>query len=336
MAATKHSGFGTTFKDISGRTFGRFTVLPLPPELNKYGTYMWWCQCECGNKCLVRGTWLRNGHSKSCGCLRRDDLTGRKIGRLMVVGRDESRSDPKNSWWHCRCECGNTKVISGGHLMSRLRPTRSCGCLRAKLIRHEGQQFGKLTVVEFAGFRDGHCHGARWRCRCECGKTVVVIGSNLRRGNTTTCGCGKLLDLNGEGNRRDLLRNYKKAAQENHREWSITDAEATSMFQSDCHYCGCAPSTRWSTSGPVPFLYNGIDRIDNGLGYTPANTVTCCRRCNFAKGTSHYADFIRWARRLGRHQLRRGKTNGRPGTCVGRPELEVQRISEEGRLPIDQ
>jgi hypothetical protein len=50
-----------------------------------------------------------------------------------------------------------------------------------------GQRFGRLVGVAFAKI-NAH-HQACWLCRCDCGNEVVICGSNLRRGNTFSCGC---------------------------------------------------------------------------------------------------------------------------------------------------
>jgi hypothetical protein len=56
-----------------------------------------------------------------------------------------------------------------------------------------GQWFGRLEVLERAGsYRNTH---AMWRCRCRCGVEVVVVGKNIRSGNTQSCGCA-LVQLN--------------------------------------------------------------------------------------------------------------------------------------------
>lgn len=53
-------------KDISGQKFGRWTV-------NKYvGNGHWECKCECGKIVIVIGMNLKNGSSRSCGCLHRE------------------------------------------------------------------------------------------------------------------------------------------------------------------------------------------------------------------------------------------------------------------------
>ena len=50
--------------------------------------------------------------------------------------------------------------------------------------------------------------------------------------------------------------------------------------------------------GRPSFIYTGIDRMDNDLGYTTENTVPCCTTCNMLKGTMPYDDFMAWIARL--------------------------------------
>ena len=50
-----------------------------------------------------------------------------------------------------------------------------------------GLPIGRLLVIEECG--RGSNGEALWRCRCECGKEIVVLGSSLRNEHTTSCGC---------------------------------------------------------------------------------------------------------------------------------------------------
>ena len=59
-----------------------------------------------------------------------------------------------------------------------------------------GQRFGSLTVLT-QGESDGHGK-SRWLCRCDCGSEKVILGSNLRRGTTVSCGCKGRRDLTGQ------------------------------------------------------------------------------------------------------------------------------------------
>ncbi len=54
-----------------------------------------------------------------------------------------------------------------------------------------GQRFGRLRVIERApaGLKRASPCRAAWICECDCGKTKVVLGANLRAGATRSCGC---------------------------------------------------------------------------------------------------------------------------------------------------
>ena len=50
-----------------------------------------------------------------------------------------------------------------------------------------GNKYGLLTVLRYTG---NDKHGKRrWLCKCDCGKECVVLGSDIKRGHTTSCGC---------------------------------------------------------------------------------------------------------------------------------------------------
>lgn len=56
----------TKYYDLIGQKFGRWTVL-------KYnGKSRWLCKCDCGTLSVVRASELKNGNSKSCGCLHKE------------------------------------------------------------------------------------------------------------------------------------------------------------------------------------------------------------------------------------------------------------------------
>lgn len=57
----------------------------------------------------------------------------------------------------------------------------------SSLIDITGDRFGRLTVIR----REANSKGgqARWLCKCDCGKDTIVLGTELRRGHTTSCGC---------------------------------------------------------------------------------------------------------------------------------------------------
>lgn len=62
------------------------------------------------------------------------DLTGKRFGRLTVIGR--ATRTGKNTYWLCRCDCGGQKNVSRSNLING--QVQSCGCLRVEktVARH--------------------------------------------------------------------------------------------------------------------------------------------------------------------------------------------------------
>lgn len=57
------------FIDLTGQKFGRLTVIEQTDKRDSCGSVYWMCKCECGNTTKVITKYLKNGHTKSCGCL---------------------------------------------------------------------------------------------------------------------------------------------------------------------------------------------------------------------------------------------------------------------------
>ena len=62
----------------------------------------------------------------------------------------------------------------------------------SKRIDLTGQRFGKLTVLQREGSKNGH---VTWKCQCDCGNIIVVRSCHLASGKQSTCGCKKKIGL---------------------------------------------------------------------------------------------------------------------------------------------
>lgn len=114
--------------DLTGRKYGKLTVLHKTPERDSAGGVMWECRCECGTIKLFSSNVLNSGKVKTCGCGQNklEDLTGKKFGRLTVIEADKYEPSSHSTRWRCRCDCGKEKHILASCL--KAGTVTSCGC----------------------------------------------------------------------------------------------------------------------------------------------------------------------------------------------------------------
>ena len=70
---------------LYGMRFGRLTALE-PVRIGKEKRFRWRCKCDCGNEVIVPSYKLKDGHTKSCGCLLHD----------ILVQRNKANIKPRN------------------------------------------------------------------------------------------------------------------------------------------------------------------------------------------------------------------------------------------------
>lgn len=153
-----------------GKTYGFLTIIGIDKktteEIKKqgksYGVYVF-CKCKCGGEIKsYRLSSIKTGHTYSCGCSkfnnpkRSEDLTGKKFGRLTVIGRDIKR-DKKlveegksgNSHWLCKCDCGNSELRSVTAYQLKSEHTQSCGCYASEKIAERNKKYStKINRIE--------------------------------------------------------------------------------------------------------------------------------------------------------------------------------------------
>ncbi len=166
-----------------------------------------------------------------------------------------------------------------------------------------GKKFGRWTVLRRAG--SSKFRGALWFCRCSCGNEGIKPGGELRRGNTTSCGCRRREVMRarafapGVAAMRALYATYRSTARRRGLTFTIDRELFYKLTSQPCCYCGCQPASIRSTkTNPSIYLYNGLDRVDNAKGYERENLVPCCHQCNVAKHTQSLEQFLSWLDRL--------------------------------------
>lgn len=147
-----------------------------------------------------------------------------------------------------------------------------------KLIDLKGQQFGRLIVISFAG--TDKMGKALWNCECLCGKRKIISASNLKRGDSKSCGClrkemtsKRITEKNiTHGDSRNRIYNI----------WCGIKDRTQNTNNSNYHKYGARGITicgEWEDYSIFKqwAINNGyeksltIDRIDNNKGYSPDN-----------------------------------------------------------------
>lgn len=204
-----------------------------------------------------------------------------------------------------------------------------------QLIDIRGQTFGRLKVQE------KHSTSCMWECLCACGNTVLATGTNLRRGNTTSCGCAHrertiafnqntksvqelwLVDMNLYKRKVSYRKNRtskglgtnqfseksREVAHDEHPafQWGLSLSQYVALVTADCFYCGRSPHQKPKGICMTLDMRNGIDRMDNSKGYLPANCVACCTLCNREKRAQSVEEFIENTRRRYEHLKATGR-----------------------------
>ena len=61
--------------DLTGKIFGRLTVVGKLEIKDKYNNFLWACKCECGNEKITNTPSLNSGQTSSCGCLHKETMS---------------------------------------------------------------------------------------------------------------------------------------------------------------------------------------------------------------------------------------------------------------------
>jgi hypothetical protein len=90
--------------ELVGKRFGRLLVIK---PVGIWGQVIWLCRCDCGNTKEVPTYRLKNGHTRSCGCLRKEAIRERRGGNWT---HGESNSRLYNIWVGMKQRCYNRKA----------------------------------------------------------------------------------------------------------------------------------------------------------------------------------------------------------------------------------
>lgn len=173
-----------------------------------------------------------------------------------------------------------------------------------------GTRIGRLVVLEtdYAIPKKAIC-----KCLCDCGNVTFVNRQSLVMAKTKSCGCFNLelcidrikkvvKERDDDALLKLLLNRYRSNARNRNHVFNLSFEDFRILVNQDCFYCGEMPSIEIKTNRDERIAkFNGIDRLDNDLGYENENCVPCCTNCNYRKHTLSFDDFISWIRKTYLH-----------------------------------
>jgi hypothetical protein len=230
---------------------------------------------------------------------------GDRFGKIEIVTSYVEKTKSGDYKHLCRCDCGAEKLMRGGNI----KVNKGCGCSNKEKTSgiEVGQRFGEWEVLETFTSKDQY---RRWHhlCRCKCGLEVEVEGTRLKRGKSNNCKtCRERFRKDGITSAKNrLYGQYASGASRRGYDFDISLEDFVEECVKPCHYCGVEGSRVSSTNHKNKehrshFVSNGLDRVDNTLGYSKENCVACCGSCNQLKGAMDQSKFIAQLQKICSH-----------------------------------
>lgn len=167
-----------------------------------------------------------------------------------------------------------------------------------------GEVISKLTVIklhkivkipEYEKKNGSPRTKVYWECQCDCGN-ICIKGNDVlnNKKRNFSCGCFrkqriKETKIKTSSEHRESLLNQARAryridAEKRQLTFNLSKSEFIEIVNNPCFYCGIENSQYISQeTTKEKHYFNGIDRIDNRVGYEYNNVVPCCKKCNTVK-----------------------------------------------------
>jgi hypothetical protein len=306
------------FRDLSGLKFNRLTVIA-------WENGKWRCICECGNTLKVQSAHLTNGNTKSCGCLKTDNLSERS--NKLIDGRKKFEpriASARRVWKNTYCYRDNNCLDFDNFLKISQQNCYYCGGLPNTKYNHfllssskgsiESKQNGLFIYNGMDRVDNNKFHtidnvvSCCYDCnRAKSNRNIKEFKSWINNLQINTFEPTIILNVNFPSGSlatsiKCVFYNFKK-------DTDLTLEEYYSVSQMNCFYCNSPPNNSFnraktdkksSKKAKVEgnYIYNGIDRINSALNHSKNNIVPCCYHCNRAKSDLSFEEFQVWIKRI--------------------------------------
>jgi hypothetical protein len=183
-----------------------------------------------------------------------------------------------------------------------------------KRENYVGREFGKLTVISILEENNGKNEGGLYGCKCKCGNEIESFGYRLHWKNSCGCLVSEARRVMGLKKRKPekVTETYEyltyKSNCRTRNYIPLSKKEWLKIVYKPCYYCGDidkrnrATMNNYKQNNGVTLTediikqseieINGIDRLNNNLGYVNGNIVSCCGMCNKMKNSFESNSFF--------------------------------------------
>ena len=284
--------------DRIGKRFGQLVVV----DRNR----MWWtCKCDCGRIERIHQSSLDHyAESDYVACCKSCKLerTISAIRQRIYNAKQEDatkRGLPFSLTINQFC-----KIVEQSCTYCGVPPRASdahCKQQWYKKWRDKHTTNGIDRINNAIGYIDGNCVPCCKRCNVakhtKSAREFVALVSKISPRESIQCN----YRIDEIALNRYYNRGYLIPAQNRNLEFTLDLACFKTLVTSTCHYCGAEPR-RLADHVLKRMPLNGIDRVDNTIGYTKSNCVTCCSSCNFLKHNMNIDEFLAWVKRVQEYQ----------------------------------
>lgn len=285
---------------LEGKKFGNLLVIEKIPNTINRKNY-WKCECQCIDKTIIetRGFRLVSGITKSCGKCKKEKLINpNKRTELNALFRDYAdNAFRKNLEFNLDLDYFSV-ITSSFCFYCHSEPSR----LFFDRIQNK---YYKFNGIDRTDNNLGYIVSNTRPCCYVCNKMKLANSHDdfmlhtrkieffnrknpLSQNEFLNTSTLSLIE------KPQLLSIYKCGAKRRNREWKLNNDYFNFLTSQICYFCGQLPEKHIKLN----YHYNGIDRLDSTLGYSPNNVVPCCTKCNRMKWDVHYSTFLNQVHRI--------------------------------------
>lgn len=290
----------------------------------------WKCSCDCGTIIYVKTGNIINNNTKSCGCLKTENLIKRAY--KLADGRRKSTpqiASAKRVWKNYCYRDKECTITFDEFLKISQQNCTYCGSIPntkynyfSTISSRSSEKAKQEGLFIYNGLdridsSKSHTIDNVVPCCILCNRSknnrtlndFLLWVNNLKLFNYEEVNILKLPLPDNKSlatSIRCVFYNHKK-------DTDLTVEEYYSISQMNCFYCNNAPNNNFNRAKTDKkssqkakdngeYIYNGIDRIDSNFEHYKNNIVPCCKYCNFAKSNLSLDEFYSWISRIKQFQ----------------------------------